>query len=149
MTKIGPIRRMSDPRLEQHLLETLDPEAVHGAGRYRPTSTTPTPMIQTTSSPPRNSVSSVSVQDGGSSSSNDAMPSMPTSAMNEDYTAIVAQHDSWLQDVQGRHNQAFDSLLKRSAGQFFIFFVFLYFDSVFFKYTNFLSPSFLSIVLIP
>jgi hypothetical protein len=31
MTQVGPIRRLSDPRLEQHLLETLDPQAVQGS----------------------------------------------------------------------------------------------------------------------
>ena len=41
MTKIGPIRRLSDPRLEQHLLETLDPEAVHGTNQYQSTSSIP------------------------------------------------------------------------------------------------------------
>jgi hypothetical protein len=55
MTAIGPIRRLSDPRLEQHLLETLDPEAVQGSSAYGGNlasssfvSSSPTPMMQTT-----------------------------------------------------------------------------------------------------
>lgn len=32
--------------------------------------------------------------------------------MTEDYSSIVAQHDKWLQDVQSRHNMAFDGLLS-------------------------------------
>jgi len=129
MTQIGPIRRLSDPRLEQHLLETLDPEAVHGAGNFGGNSgmtghnstfvsSSPTPMTQTTTatSVPSFSVPSLNGALGGAVPggvvNSDAMPSMPTQAMNEDYSSIVSQHDAWLQDVQGRHTTAFDGLLS-------------------------------------
>ena len=142
MTKIGPIRRLSDPRLEQHLLETLDPEAVHGTNQYQSTSSipnystnAPVPMTQTNSidynrnaNPSMNpmsttttSMSQLSTTSNNNNANtamnlNDAMPAMPSQAMTDDYSSIALQHDTWLRDVQSRHTTAFDGLLKSIDG---------------------------------
>ena len=106
MTKIGPIRRLSDPRLEQHLLETLDPEAVRGVS----VGNLPEDFGNGRGDSP--STSKIALSLSSQQPAGGDGPIMPQAAMTEDYSSIVAQHDKWLSDVQGRHVAAFDGLLS-------------------------------------
>lgn len=94
MTKIGPIRRLSDPRLEQHLLETLDPQAVQG-----------------TLNNSRNGAEKAQSIADVSQGINVNELTVPEAAMNEDYSSIVDANEKWLNEMQARHAKAFDGLL--------------------------------------
>ena len=104
-TKLGPIRRLSDPRLPGYL------EEVGGSKT----------MAITQMNQNKNSTSPTS-------SSNQPKMPMPSQNINDEFSNLISLHDDWLKNMQEAHQDAFRGMVRitRSYISNYLFNTFLF-----------------------
>ena len=104
VSNFAPVRRLSDPRLPQHLLETLDPSEA-GAG-IAPSSSS-SPSSAPAPAPPNFSTTALAQV----RRSNGTKATVASAASAEDFAQLFASHDEWFHSAVDRRKAAHQDLV--------------------------------------